>query len=258
MLGAVIGDIIGSPYEGGMRAIKTTEFPLFSKNSEFTDDSILTLAIAQSLLRKSPYAKNIREFYFKYPEAGYGGRFIEWAKSRSTKPYGSYGNGSAMRVSPVAWVYSSMDSVLREAKKSSAVTHSHPEGIKGAESVAACIFLARQKKSKSEIQAFIEKNFGYSLKQSVGQIRQEYGYDSSAEGSVPHAIRCFLEADSFEEAVRLAVSLGGDSDTQAAIAGSIAEAAFGIPEAIKKEGLKRLPKELNQIITRFQRKFGVK
>lgn len=246
MFGAIIGDIIGSVYE--FSPIKTKVFPLFSRFSHPTDDSVMTVAVAcacaDTLCRdidlfKRAAVLRMNEAGRLYPDAGYGGRFSAWLKSEVKKPYNSFGNGSAMRVSAVAW--SALDLAQAElyAKLSAEVTHNHPEGIKGAQAAAAAVFLARAGKSKKEIKAYIEKNY-YKLDFTLDGIRDKSFFDVTCQGSVPQALVCFLEADSFEDAVRNAVSLGGDADTQAAIAGAAAEAYFGIPEDIMQAGLSYL------------------
>lgn len=239
MLGSIAGDIIGSRFEHAR--IKSKDFELFNRQSVFTDDTVLTLAVADSLLHKIPYYKKFREYFHRYPSAGYGGRFRRWARSPQPVPYGSYGNGSAMRVSPISWYYDSMDDVLEEALHSAEMTHNHPEGIKGAQAVASAIYMARNDSSKAAIKSYVEKQFGYDLSSNVDSIRPNYGFEVSCQASVPQAIIAFLESSNFEDAVRNAVSLGGDSDTQACIAGGIAEAFYGgVPVEIKKETLERL------------------
>ena len=254
MLGAIIGDMVGSPYEFGNRMMKGTDFPLWIPRSQFTDDTVLTLAVAEGLMNgySDPQLSEIevRNALLKYgrlyPRAGYGERFIYWMREADPKPYNSFGNGSAMRVSSAGWLYDTLSDVELFAAISARVTHNHPEGIKGARSVAAAIYMARTGSSKEEIRTYIEKEYGYDLSRTCDEIRPDYNFKVSCQESVPEAIICFLEADSYERAIRLAVSLGGDSDTQAAIAGSIAEAYFGIPEELKEEGLRRLPPRLRR------------
>jgi ADP-ribosylglycohydrolase len=224
MIGAIAGDIIGSVYE--FNQIKTTEFELFVPESEFTDDTILTVAIADSLMTGRPYETTLREYSSRYPFAGYGGMFREWILSDEPQPYNSFGNGSAMRVSPVGFAFNEMEKVRAEAKKSAEVTHNHPEGIKGAESTAAAIFLARQGENKETIRSYIETEFGYNLHQTVDEIRPTYRFDETCQGTVPQAIIAFLDSTGFEDSIRLAVSLGGDSDTLACITGGIAQAYY--------------------------------
>lgn len=239
MLGAIAGDIIGSVYEG--YAIKTTEFPLFRERSSYTDDSVLTIAVADAILNNAPFAEKLRLYYWMYPRAGYGNFFIKWARSEYPEPYESYGNGSAMRASPVGWAFDTIDQVLQKAKESAECTHNHPEGIKGAQAVASAVFLARKGESKSAIKAFIHRAFGYDLDRKLDDIRPDYYFDVSCQGSVPEAIIAFLESEDFEDAVRKAVSLGGDSDTIACITGSIAEAFYGgVPEPIRSTVLEHI------------------
>jgi ADP-ribosylglycohydrolase len=257
MLGALAGDIIGSVYEGWPH--KATDFPLFSPASTFTDDSVLTVATAEALLGARRYEEVYREFARRYPHAGYGGAFLQWIFAHAAGPYGSWGNGSAMRVSPIAWARRSLDEVLAEAARSAAVTHNHPEGIKGAQAVAMAIFLARTGSSKSEIRREVSGRFGYDLDRRVDEIRPTYQFDVSCQGSVPEALLCFLESRNFEEAVRLAVSLGGDADTQACIAGAVAEAFHGgVPEQIASEVWIRLPEEFRSVVGRFRKRFAEK
>lgn len=254
MLGAVAGDIIGSVYE--FSNIKTTDFPLFSPGSTFTDDTVLTVALADSILTGIPYIVKLREYYRLYPHAGYGGRFRQWAESGSGEPYNSFGNGSAMRVSPAGWAYNSLDDVLAEAGKSAAVTHNHPEGIKGAQSVASAVYLARAGSSKQQIKEYIERSFSYDLSRPLDLIRPGYRFDVSCQGSVPQAITAFLESGSYEDAVRRAVSIGGDSDTIACITGGIAEAYYrSIPESIVKRVFKILDDRLKPVILEFRDKY---
>lgn len=243
MLGGIAGDIIGSRFEHAQ--IKTKDFELFSRQSTFTDDTVHTVAVADSLLTKTPYQVNFLRYFNHYPNAGYGHRFRRWARSARPIPYGSFGNGSAMRVSPIAWFYDSLEKVLEEAMHSAEVTHNHPEGIKGAQAVAGAIYLARTGESKQLIRAFVEERFGYDLSPTVDEIRPDYSFKVVCQESVPQAIVAFLDAEDFEDAVRNAVSLGGDSDTLACIAGSIAEAYFGgVPESIKSGIFQRLDERL--------------
>src|SRR4051812_33646492 len=231
MLGAIAGDIIGSVYEA--LPIKTTHFRLFHPLCRFTDDTVLTVALADSLLHGIPYLDLLKRYYRAYPRAGYGGFFHEWAQSVDSQPYNSWGNGSAMRVSPVGFAFETLEDVLEQAKKSAEVTHDHPEGIKGAQAVASAIFLARTGQTKEQIKKYVETAFGYHLDTPLDEIRRTYEFEVSCQKSVPQAIRAFLESDDFEDAVRKAISLGGDSDTLACMAGGIAQAYYGgVPEAI--------------------------
>jgi ADP-ribosylglycohydrolase len=255
MLGAIAGDMIGSVYEGWPH--KATDFPLFGPASTFTDDSVLTVATAEALLGARPYEEVYRKFGRRYPHAGYGGSFLQWIFAHAAGPYGSWGNGSAMRVSPIGRALQSLDDVLAEAARSAAVTHDHPEGIKGAQAVAMAVFLARTGSSKSEIWREVSERFGYDLGRRVEDIRPAYQFEVSCQGSVPEALLCFLESGNFEEAVRLAVSLGGDADTQACIAGAVAEAFYGgVPEHIASEVWIRLPEEFRSVVRQFRKHFG--
>ena len=259
MYGAVIGDIAGSIYE--FTSNKKKDFPLFSPYCEPTDDSVMTIAVAEVLLDlngdeeeeaiKARFIKSMKEWGHLYPHAGYGGRFIGWLSSPVSEPYNSFGNGSAMRVSPCGWLYDDMDETRRMARLSAEVTHNHPEGIKGAESTAAAIFMARNGSTKEEIKAYIEDEFGYDLDRTCDDIRPEYVFDVTCQGSVPESIIAFLDGNDYEDVIRNAISLGGDTDTQAAIAGSIAEAFFGIPEEIIEQGKKFIPADMQEVIDRF-------
>ena len=250
MIGAIAGDIIGSVYEAN--PIKSTSFSLFSPNSRFTDDTVLTIAVAFSILNDFNYASSIKNFGLKYPYAGYGGSFYRWLHSAESKPYNSWGNGSAMRVSPVGFAFNSIEDVLTEAKKSAEVTHNHPEGIKGAQATALAIFLAREGKSKAEICREISERFTYDLNRTIDEIRPDYHFDVSCQGSVPEAIIAFLESRDYEDAVRKGISLGGDSDTIACIAGGIAQAFYKeIPSEIISKARKMLPEEILTIIDEF-------
>ena len=246
MLGAIIGDIIGSPYE--FDSDKDKDFLLFSPECRPTDDSVMTIAVGCACVEadlhdeidfKTTLIERMRELGRMFRHAGYGGRFYRWLMSDTMWPYGSYGNGSAMRVSPVAYAAKTLEEAERLAKWSAEVTHNHPEGIKGAQAVAGAIFLARKGASKAEIKKYIEDNY-YTLNFTLDEIRPKYSFDVTCEGSVPQAIECFLEAEDYEDAIRNAVSLGGDADTQGAMAGAIAEAFFGIPDEIQKEGFSYL------------------
>lgn len=250
MLGAIAGDIIGSPYEGA--ALKDYSFELFISRSEFTDDSVLTAAIADAILEGKSYKAALLEWGKRYPDAGYGPAFAEWLMSENPQPYDSWGNGSAMRVSPVGWYFNAMKKVLREAEKSAECTHSHPEGIKGAQSIAAAVFLARTGKSKKNIKEFVEEKFGYDLSRPYSEIKETYSFDASCQGTVPEALISFLESDDYEDALRKAVALGGDADTLGAITGSVAEAFYGdLPAAIKIETLSRLPEDIRKVAGKF-------
>lgn len=261
MIGAILGDIIGSPYEFD-RGNKTKEFPLFSENSAFTDDTVMTIAVAAAFLDVQPDASDeyirqriiseMRDFGVRYPYAGYGMSFSRWLTCDNPQPYNSYGNGSAMRVSSVAWLYDNIDAVRRAARLSAEVTHNHPDGIKGAEATASAIFLARTGQSKESIRAYIESEFGYALSRTCDEIRPEYHHIESCMETVPEAITAFLEGSDFEDVIRMAVSLGGDCDTLTAIAGSIAEGFYGVPVHLKKECHRRLPSDLLDVLVKYE------
>ncbi len=254
LLGAVSGDVIGSVYE--FAGLKEHDFPLFRGSSRFTDDSVLTLAVGDAILSGHEYGDCIREYALAYPLSGFGGFFRAWMHSADPRPYGSFGNGSAMRVSPVAWAFGSIEDVLLQAQRSAAVTHDHPEGIKGAQATALAIYMARTGESKESIKAQVASRFGYDLERTLDEIRPAYRFNETCQQTVPQAIIAFLEAGDFEDAVRNAISLGGDADTLAAIAGSIAEAYFGgVPEEIVTEVRKRIPPQFWDIIERFSKKY---
>lgn len=257
MLGAIIGDIIGSTYE--FNPIRTKDFELFPHGSSFTDDTVLTIATADALLHGKFYADVYKEYPKKYPNRGYGHRFFNWVHSNSSKPYNSLGNGSAMRISPIGWAFENLNDVLIEATKSAEVTHNHPEGIKGAKAVASAIFLARNGKDKSEIRNYLESEFGYNLSHSIDKTREQASWDETCIRSVPEAIICFLESESFEDAIRNAISLGADADTQACIAGAIAEAYYGgIPKHLKDKVVEMLDDNLYKMTQKFTGKFILK
>ena len=249
MYGAILGDIIGSPFEFD-RGDKTKEFDLFSKGCDFTDDSVMTIAVGEALLAVGMEATvkeveeavitNMQDWGKRYPYAGYGGRFRHWLKEKSPKPYGSYGNGSAMRVSAAGWLYDSLERTREVARATANVTHNHPEGIKGAEATASAIYMARNGSSKEEIKEYIEREFHYNLGRTLDEIRPGYHMDETCQKTVPEAIIAFLESKDFEDAIRNAVSLGGDTDTLGAITGSIAEAFYGIPAVLLAECRNRI------------------
>ena len=214
MLGAIAGDVIGSVHEG--RGTKHRDFPLFTPHSTFTDDSVLCIAVAEVLLHGGDFVDAFHDYFHRYPHAGFGGGFMRWAGNRDRQPYYSWGNGSAMRVPPVGFAATSLEEALSLAKRSAAVTHDHPEGIRGAQAVAAVIFLARQGADKASLRVEVEGRFGYDLSQSLDEIRPDYRFDVSCQGSVPPAILAFLEADGVEAAIRNAVSLGGDAEPRRA------------------------------------------
>jgi ADP-ribosylglycohydrolase len=260
LLGAIIGDIIGSPYEFDWNNNKSTDFPLIDEKSHFTDDTVMTIAVAEGLMdgygdrvnTKQTIISAMKKYGRMYPNAGYGGQFSQWLNSKDTKPYNSFGNGSAMRVSAVAWTFDDLAQVEEYAAISARVTHNHPEGIKGAKSTAAAIFLARKAKSKLEIKKYIETTFQYDLRRTLAEIRPGYHHIESCMETVPEAITAFLESDSFEDAIRKAVSLGGDSDTLAAITGSIAEAFYGINPELIVRTLAILDRPLLDVVNRWR------
>ena len=274
--GAILGDIIGSPYEFD-KGEKTKDFTLFSPQSRFTDDTVMTVAVAAALLAVGKAGANVasrssartsascasdadrdtvhkavvrsmQKWGRKYPHAGYGGKFREWLKEKTPKPYGSFGNGSAMRVSAVGWLYNSIGRTREVARWTAEVTHNHPEGIKGAEAVASAIYLARTGETKATIKKYVEDEFGYNLSRTLDEIRPVYRMDVTCQGSVPEALIAFLEGRDFEDTVRNAVSIGGDTDTIACIAGSIAEAYYGLPVQYEVECLKRIPAEMRKVV----------
>ena len=261
MYGAILGDIIGSPYEFDM-GNKTKAFPLFSRHSKYTDDSVMTLAVAEALMDSQPddgdeaickrLVSCMQKYGRAYPKAGYGYGFARWLMREDPQPYDSWGNGSAMRVSSVAWLCQDLETVRKMARLTASVSHNHPEGMKGAEATAAAIFLARTGKNKEEIKVYIQREFGYDLSRSCDEIRPTYHHVESCQETVPEAITAFLEGETFEDVIRTAVSLGGDCDTLTAIAGSMAEGFYGVPEDLKAECRARLPEPLRAVLARFE------
>ncbi len=257
VIGSVIGDVIGSVYE--WNNVKTTQFELFSDQSDFTDDTVLTVAVADCILNKKDYARTIWEYGRKYSERGYGSSFRKWLQSEGLKPYGSFGNGSAMRVSAVGFAFDTIDTVLEAARRTAEVTHNHPEGIKGAQATAAAIFLARQGASKQELKEYVSSAFNYTLNFTLDEIRPTYKFDVTCQGSVPQAIVAFLESSDFENAIRLAISIGGDSDTIACITGGIASAYYkSIPKEIMDFVVDKLPTEYIAILNKFDQQYNTK
>lgn len=259
MYGAILGDMIGAPYEFD-RSPKTKEFPLFSRETEFTDDSVMTIAVAEAIMAtmgepedtvKQALIQSMRKWGRKYPYAGYGGRFNRWLKASNPQPYGSFGNGSAMRVSSVGWLFDTIEETRRVAKLTAEVTHNHPEGIKGAEVTATVIFMVRSGKSKPEIKDYIIREFSYDLSRTADEIRPAYHHVESCQETVPEAITAFLEGVDFKDVIRTAVSLGGDCDTLTCIAGRMAEAFYGVPEDMKAECRKRLPQDMLGVLDYF-------
>ena len=262
MLGAIIGDIVGSIYE--FNNIKTKDFLLWSQGTTYTDDSIMTIAVAKALLVSEgsltafheQLIKQMQSFGHKYPYpcGGYGFGFSGWLFSDEHLPYNSFGNGSAMRVSACGFAASSLNEALAFATQSAVVTHNHPEGIKGAQATAAAIYYARNGFSKEAIKEYIEQNF-YELNKSIDEIRPTYSFNVTCQGTVPQAIQAFLESESFEDSIRNAISIGGDSDTLAAITGAIAQAYYGIPDDIREKALSYLPQDLKDIVLEFEGKY---
>ena len=250
MLGAIAGDILGSIHE--FHPIKTKNFDLLNSECVFTDDTVMTVAVADSLMNKIPYVESLQMWGRKYPRAGYGGWFSKWIDSDFPKPYNSFGNGSAMRCSSVGWLFEDEGSVLEEAKKSAEITHNHPEGIKGAQAVALGVLMGRKGNSKKEIKQKLESLFGYDLSQKLEEIIPSYTFDSTCQGSVPQAIIAFLESTDFEDAIRNSISLGGDADTQACITGSLAEAHYKkIPAEISSFVRWRIEDDLLAVLDQF-------
>ena len=255
MLGAIIGDIVGSRFE--FKEFKSTEFELFDAECDYTDDSICTVAIANAILNKKSYKDELLKWCRKYPApmGSYGNRFSTWIYSENPQPYGSFGNGSAMRVSAVGWLFDNETEVLKQAELSALPTHNHPEGVKGAQSVGLAIFMSRKGASKEEIRREIQEKFGYNLSITCNEIRPTYHFSETCQGTVPQAIVAFLDSVDFESAIRLAISLGGDADTLTAITGSIAEAYYKhIPEYIKKKAMEYLPEDMKLTVEQFYQK----
>ena len=261
MYGAMLGDIIGCPYEFD-RGDKTKDFPLFSEGSGFTDDSVMTIAVAEALMDtmgqddgavKAALVTAMQKWGKMYPFAGYGGMFLQWLHAENPQPYGSYGNGSAMRASAAGWLYGSLEETLKAARLTAEVTHNHPEGIKGAQCVAAVIWLARNGKSKEEIRKYVEETFAYDLSRTCDEIRPGYHHVESCQQTVPEAVTAFLEGKDFEDVIRTAVSLGGDCDTLTCIAGSMAEAFYGVPEDLKQACRDFLTLAMLKVLDRFEK-----
>ena len=259
MYGALLGDMIGAPYEFD-RSPKVKTFPLFSDNSQFTDDLVMTIAVAEALWdalldatddwTEYRLVTSMQKWGRKYPHAGYGGRFRWWLQSKEPEPYGSYGNGSAMCVSAAGWLYETLKKTEHMAELTARVTHNHPEGIKGAVVTAGIIFLARTGATKDEIREYATGK-GYDLSRTCDEIRPAYHHVESCQETVPEAITAFLEGSDFEDVIRTAVSLGGDCDTLTCIAGAMAEAFYGVPVELKKECEDRLPEDMTQVLDRF-------
>lgn len=256
MIGAIAGDIIGSVHEGS--GAQSKDFPLFVRGSRFTDDSVLTVAVASAVRQRIDYADSLRRWGRRYPSAGYGGLFLKWLLTDDGKPYNSFGNGSAMRVSAIGWAFGDLDAVLLEARRSAEVTHNHPEGVKGAQAVAAAVFFGRTGNGKAQISELLSHRFGYDCSPRLESLRQRSEFDVTCQGTVPAAAIAFLESTDFEDAIRNAISLGGDADTLACIAGAMAEAFYsGVPGPIQREAMRRLDIPLREETLAFARKFGV-
>ena len=257
MIGAIIGDIVGSRFE--FNNTDKTDFELFTPECSYTDDTICTIAVAEAILNGTSYKKSILKWCRKYPDpkGAYGSSFESWIHQKNPKPYNSYGNGSAMRVSSVGWAFDSEKEVLEQAKQTAIISHNHPEGIKGAQCVADLIYALRKRnirKRVSDITLFVRSKFSYTIP-SLKSLKSSNNFDCTCQGTVPQAIRCFMQAKDFEKTIRIAISVGGDSDTLGAIAGSIAESWFDIPEHIKLKALNYLPDEMIDVIDRFTEKF---
>lgn len=256
MIAAIAGDIIGSVHERAYT--KRMDFPLFDPRSTFTDDTVMTLAVADCVLHRKPYAETLRAYGRRYPDRGYGGMFYRWLLTDGAGPYQSFGNGSAMRVSPVGFACRTLSEVMDEAARSAAVSHDHPEGIKGAQALAAAVFWARTGADKSDIRARVEQTFGYDLHRHIDQIRPHYQFDVTCQGSVPEAIIAFLDSTDVENAIRLAISLGGDADTLACMAGAIAQAHYKkVPEPIVSKVKSMLTPELWALTEEFCQRYDV-
>ncbi|MDH3885530.1 MAG: ADP-ribosylglycohydrolase family protein [Desulfobacterales bacterium] len=252
MIGAIAGDMIGSPYES--YPIKHTNFDLVV--SAFTDDTVLTIAIAYAIINEADIASSLKKFAEKYHNLPYGSGFRRWIWSWDNKPYNSFGNGSAMRVSPVGFAYDSVEDVLHQAERTAGVTHNHPEGIKGAQATALAIYMARIGESRKAIRQEIADRFSYDLNRTVDEIRPNYSFDVTCQGSVPESIIAFLDSNSWEDAVKKSISLGGDADTMACITGGIAQAFYKkIPDNIAKDARNKLPGDLLEILDKFNTKY---
>lgn len=254
MLGAIIGDIVGSVYE--FDNLRSKQFELFGPHTNFTDDTVCTIAVADALISRRDPAKALRDWCGRYPGRGYGGMFAGWIRNPRVGPYQSFGNGSAMRVSPAGLLGTTVDNTIELADRVTKVTHNHPEGMKGARATAVAIRLAREGMPPADIRKEINARYGYDLFRSVDEIRPHYLFNETCQRTVPEALTCALEATDFEDAIRNAISIGGDSDTIAAIAGAVAEACFGIPDAIAKRGLTYLTEEMLAVLLELYTKAG--
>ncbi|MEY4483804.1 MAG: hypothetical protein RL693_1256 [Verrucomicrobiota bacterium] len=259
MLGAIIGDIAGSTYE--FTTNKSVEIPLFPPNSDYTDDTVMTIATAFAVLGQHDYGQTYVTYGRRYPDpmGGYGSGFRSWLLQAHPKPYGSWGNGSAMRVSPIGWAFDTLEEVLIQAERSAAVSHNHIEGIKGAQATAVAIWMARSGSSKAEMKSAIMARFGYDLSRSVDEVRFNYAFNESCQRTVPESIIAFLASNDFENAIRLAISLGGDADTVGCITGAIAHAFYKeIPGEMISEAESRIPEEFKEVLVAFSTKYDIK
>ena len=256
MLGAIAGDIIGSIHE--YSATKSKDFPLFAGGSTFTDDTVLTVAVADWILSGQDLVDLFHGYFEAFPQQGYGGGFYSWARNRRREPYYSFGNGPAMRVSPVGFAFETLDEVLAWAERSAAVTHNHPEGIRGAQATAAAIYWARRGQEKKHIRENLQARFGYDLSAGIDDLRPAYEFDETCQGTVPAAVAAFLDSSDYEDAIRNAISLGGDADTLACITGGIAEAFYGgVPEDLAARAMSLLDARLLTVVERFRERFGL-
>jgi len=253
MIGAIAGDIVGSIYE--WNNIKTKDFEFFGAQAFFTDDSILSIALAEAILTDADYMQLLKRYYFLYPDAGYGSMFNAWASSDYSEPYNSWGNGAAMRISAVGYAYNTLSDVLSKAKEYTEITHNHPEGIKGAQATASTIYLIRKGADKAFIKQYVEREFGYDLSRTLNAIRPVYSFNESCQGTVPEAIIAFLESTGFEDAIRNAISLGGDSDTLACITGGIAQAFYGVPQGVIERVMEKLDENLKRVVQEFHYRY---
>jgi ADP-ribosylglycohydrolase len=250
MLGAIAGDIIGSIYEG--KFLKSREFPLFGEGCRFTDDTVCTVAVAHCLMDEGDFAEYLRTYVRRHPFRGYGGMFREWALSKEMGPYNSWGNGAAMRVSPVPYLVKTEEQLLEKAEQQAAVTHNHPDAVAGAQSVALTMWRALQGADKAAIRDEISAAYDYDLSRTVDEIRPGHVFDITCAGTAPVAITCALEATSYEAAIRNVISLGGDSDTLACITGGIAEVMYGLPDEIAETALTYLTEDIAEVVEAFR------
>ena len=253
MIGAIIGDIVGSRFEFNNN--RSTEFEFFHPDCEYTDDTVMTVAVADAIMSGRPFGEVMHEYGRKDPKRGYGGRFFNWLLSKNPQPYNSFGNGSAMRVSPCAFLAKgNREQALTWATASAVCTHNHPEGVKGAMAVTDCILMAQARKPKEDIRKLVEELYDYDMNFTIDEIRPRFGFNEICQMTVPQAVECFLESHDFESAIRIAISLGGDSDTIANITGGIAEAYYGVPEEMRKTAMAMLSEEMQQVVNKMYEK----